>query len=238
MKRPVKLAESLPVQSLDISLIDDGDNISRSYYHGIPQLATSLKDYAEIITVCPEVNGRYTCIAGHRRLRAHRLNGVKQVLCLLVHEPDPAKRALMTASSNVRDNGTAYDWLMQCHTLHVKYKHAPAVIATTVHKSEQYVKQCLIVVEKLNPDILGALKNGEDISIGTLIDWSSLSHEAQWRAYEYRNQRTGVRNGGGRRLALSRAGMLTYRDELMSGDERQRYAAEVIAYLLGERERP
>jgi ParB family chromosome partitioning protein len=108
---------------IDLDWIDPRPGQPRTVFDdaALQSLAQSLREHGlkQPVLVRQEVNGRYTLVAGERRLRAQRLNGVRTIIAIVVTDQDPDVTALIENMQRVDldavDQATAVDRLIETH---------------------------------------------------------------------------------------------------------------------------
>ncbi len=94
------LTGTLPqVVEVDLGWIDAQPEQPRKVFDddALQSLAASIREHGlkQPILVRQEESGRYTLIAGERRLRAHRINGAEKIVAIVLKDDDPDATALL-----------------------------------------------------------------------------------------------------------------------------------------------
>lgn len=92
------------IEYIDIDLLDENpDNENVFNMEGINQLKRSIEDngFTGAVEVFKKPDGRYEISSGHRRVRAMKELGKKQVPCLVNSMPDDVVRAKRLLDSNI-----------------------------------------------------------------------------------------------------------------------------------------
>ena len=94
------LTGTLPqIAEIDLGWIDVQPDQPRKVFNddALQSLAASIREHGlkQPILVRQEESGRYTLIAGERRLRAHRINGAEKIVAIVMKDDDPDATALL-----------------------------------------------------------------------------------------------------------------------------------------------
>ena len=165
-------------------------------YQGIPELAADIKKSGQLVPVMvrtPGKDGKYSLIAGFRRHAAIALNKGETILATIM-ETDEVGAAIMNAKENViRDGISSYDFAKRCVELRDRFKLTQANIAREFAAgtkmegqglSRSYIGNLMSCIDKLQPDILNAWKNGTAPALTTLISWAALERDEQVHAWQ------------------------------------------------------
>lgn len=150
-------AQQIPIELIDPNSFQLRESIDES---GLNELAASIKDIGIIQPLLvTQIDGRYTLIAGHRRLQAAKLAKLIEVPCVVqeVSESDEIRYALIEnlqrADLSPLEEAVALKQLVE--TCHIDYRKA----AELVGKSKTYVGERIALL-RLPNDLRNAVSQG------------------------------------------------------------------------------
>lgn len=143
MKEHIISGSIYDVKTVNIDYIKDSDNI-RLDCNDVSDLAASIKEHGILhpLTVTEDKNTLglyYKLVAGHRRLAAAKINGLKEVPCHVIKEQSKAALVEIALTENVsRMDMTAYEECLAVKALSTK-KNTPLQIAKRFGRSLRWV---------------------------------------------------------------------------------------------------
>lgn len=151
------------VQMLPIHLIDVNPYQPRSEFddEAVRALASSIASLGLLqpITVRPETNGRYTLIAGERRLRACLRLGMQTIEAMLIDAGDGEAAMLALVENLQREDLNPIEEARGFRTLMQDYGMTQEQAAESVGKSRPAVANALRLLA-LDPEVLAMVEQG------------------------------------------------------------------------------
>ena len=182
---------------LDVSKLDPNPHQPRADEGDVEELMQSIQNEGLLqpISVCAGENGRYTLLFGHRRLKAHKLLGLKKIQARVV-EADDAKLFNVAMMENWhRSDLSPIEYAQQFDKALKEGRFASQdALCAALGISKSKLSKILSVL-KLDEALLEAVKNDkEPLGYTTLAELSKAPKEAQGELYAGLKSKTLVRD--------------------------------------------
>lgn len=161
----------------------------------------------------PELQ-RYTVVAGHRRLAACKLAGIKSIPAVMVYNIEPGRHHEMQLVENIQREALSLadtaDAVRTLLTLHKK----PATVAAIVCKSQSWVsKHLTLTAPSFSDDVRQLLESGATEDLEMLVTLNQIAKQPDSGPALSRLVGDVVTNEAGRKEARAVLAKLKGRDE-------------------------
>ncbi len=146
---------------LPIDMVDPNPNQPRRYFDGeaLLALSDSIKKYGILqpLSVTYDAStGRYTLVAGERRLRASRLLGMERVPAVIIKADEGKSEELAIIENIQREDLNIFEEARAIYSLISKYEMTQEMAASKLSVSQSYVANKLRLL-KLTPEEAGSI---------------------------------------------------------------------------------
>ncbi|HYH23638.1 MAG TPA: ParB/RepB/Spo0J family partition protein [Azospirillum sp.] len=182
------LTGALPqVIEADLDWIDTRPDQPRRTFddEALQSLALSIREHGlkQPVLVRHEASGRYTLLAGERRLRAHRINGARTIVAIVANESDSEVTALL--ENTQRADLNAVELAMAVARLLERPGYTQAKVAPLVGLTSHTQVSRLLRILKLPKDILDEyLVHAGTVSRATLVEIAEADPALQRSLWE------------------------------------------------------
>ncbi len=163
--QPPKREEKDGFCQLPLDMIDPNPGQPRRYFDGeaLLALSDSIKKYGILqpLSVTYDVSsGRYTLVAGERRLRAARLLGMERVPAVVI-KADPVKSEELAIIENIqREDLNIFEEARAIYSLITKYEMTQECAAEKLSVSQSYVANKLRLLRLTSDEAEAILESG------------------------------------------------------------------------------
>lgn len=171
---------------LDVSKLDPNPHQPRADEGDVDELMQSIQNEGLLqpISVCAGENGRYTLLFGHRRLKAHKLLGLKKIQARVVEADDVKLFNVAMMENWHRSDLSPIEYAQQFDKALKEGRFASQdALCLALGISKSKLSKILSVL-KLDEALLEAVKNDkEPLGYTTLAELSKAPKEAQGELY-------------------------------------------------------